>query len=311
MIYALISDLHANLTALKAVVHDAKAEGATHFLFLGDYCLGPKPNETLDFIRNLDQARFVSGNEDDFIVALQKKDPASMTDGQFSACYWCYEQLTNENISFLSSIPNKLKIQENGLPPIFLFHKPEDLFNNTAATQLNPRIFAKEIDQNTFTTESFPAYAKNLVTNDSAIEKALLDLQDGVYAFGHKHIQWNVQLGGKHLVNAGSAGLPLDFLTTAAYTLLIPDHGRWSIKQKRVDYGLSKAIGELQLSAYRQQVPVWSGVIQKELETAREHALLFLEFTESYAGLIGDTMRPYSHKVWSASFAEWIQQFSR
>ena len=37
MIYAVISDIHGNYPALKAVTYDAKAKGAEAFLLLGDY----------------------------------------------------------------------------------------------------------------------------------------------------------------------------------------------------------------------------------------------------------------------------------
>ena len=37
MIYAVISDIHGNYPALKAVIDDAKAKGVEAFLLLGDY----------------------------------------------------------------------------------------------------------------------------------------------------------------------------------------------------------------------------------------------------------------------------------
>ena len=46
MKYAVISDIHGNLPALKVVLADAEKQGADAYIFGGDYCLsGPYPNE--------------------------------------------------------------------------------------------------------------------------------------------------------------------------------------------------------------------------------------------------------------------------
>lgn len=55
MKYALISDIHGNLPALKAVINDARENKVDHFIFLGDYCIGlGYPNEVVDCIRTTD-----------------------------------------------------------------------------------------------------------------------------------------------------------------------------------------------------------------------------------------------------------------
>lgn len=61
---AIVSDLHANLPAITAVVEDARAHGASHLICLGDIVgYGPQPVETLIFVRNL-AAACVLGNHD-------------------------------------------------------------------------------------------------------------------------------------------------------------------------------------------------------------------------------------------------------
>lgn len=65
MIYAVISDIHGNYPALKAVVSDAKTKGAEAFLLLGDYIRDtPTPNEVVDTIRNLPNCTAILGNGD-------------------------------------------------------------------------------------------------------------------------------------------------------------------------------------------------------------------------------------------------------
>ena len=52
MKYAIISDIHANLTALKTVIADAKACHVEKFVCLGDVVgYGPQPAETLALVK--------------------------------------------------------------------------------------------------------------------------------------------------------------------------------------------------------------------------------------------------------------------
>ena len=67
MKYAIISDIHANLTALKNVIADAKACRVDKFVCLGDVVgYGPQPAETLALVR---ETCFVTlaGNHDDAV----------------------------------------------------------------------------------------------------------------------------------------------------------------------------------------------------------------------------------------------------
>ena len=93
MKYALISDIHGNLPALKAVINDARENKVDHFIFLGDYCIGlGYPNEVVDCIRTTRSSYIVSGNEDEvflnYLTICQ-----SVAKGQFEAIPWVYNVL--------------------------------------------------------------------------------------------------------------------------------------------------------------------------------------------------------------------------
>ncbi len=62
---AIISDVHANLAALEAVLRHAEAQGATDGLWcLGDTVgYGPQPSECISRLREAD-AKLVAGNHD-------------------------------------------------------------------------------------------------------------------------------------------------------------------------------------------------------------------------------------------------------
>ena len=83
MKYAVLSDIHGNATALKAVLEDVKNKGITDYIIAGDYCLsGPYPDECISIIRNLKNAHIIRGNEEQYLENLIGQNQESWTDGQ-------------------------------------------------------------------------------------------------------------------------------------------------------------------------------------------------------------------------------------
>jgi len=97
-----ISDIHANLTALEAVLEDAGG-------FDGVWCLGdlvgygPDPNECVERIRSLPNLRCLVGNHDHAALGLI---PISRfnADAQLGIT-WTTQTLAEENKSYLESLP--------------------------------------------------------------------------------------------------------------------------------------------------------------------------------------------------------------
>ena len=72
---AVISDIHGNMEALSSVLKDIDSLEIKKLLILGDLALmGPEPNETISFIKNLPQKyeiEIIQGNTDLFITSQQ------------------------------------------------------------------------------------------------------------------------------------------------------------------------------------------------------------------------------------------------
>jgi predicted phosphodiesterase len=65
---AVLSDIHANLPALQAVIQDAIAHGCTRFISLGDVVsYGAQPGECIDLLRSHGVTNIL-GNHDGYIV---------------------------------------------------------------------------------------------------------------------------------------------------------------------------------------------------------------------------------------------------
>ena len=109
MIYAVISDIHANKDALAKVIADARAEGAERIVCLGDIVgYGPEPQETLLLLKSED-AIIVAGNHDDAVSGrIQSED---FIDLAHDAVMRHKEALSQESLKYLSTLPYSAKIE--------------------------------------------------------------------------------------------------------------------------------------------------------------------------------------------------------
>lgn len=103
MRYAMISDVHANLEALEAVIKDIRKRKVNEILFLGDAVgYGPNPNECLKVLS--DNCRVVlAGNHDWAAIGLTEID--YFNEYAKAAILWTREALAGENRELLKTFP--------------------------------------------------------------------------------------------------------------------------------------------------------------------------------------------------------------
>jgi predicted phosphodiesterase len=102
--YALLSDIHANVTALEAVLTDLEKQGGADEIWcLGDIVgYGPDPHECLNLIRSC-CSLCLAGNHD--LAAINKINTEAFNLDAAKAARWNGDQLNQEEISFLSGLP--------------------------------------------------------------------------------------------------------------------------------------------------------------------------------------------------------------
>jgi diadenosine tetraphosphatase ApaH/serine/threonine PP2A family protein phosphatase len=108
MRYAIIADVHANLTAFAAVLKDIEQRGGMDEIWcLGDTVgYGPDPHECIALLR---QQRHVcvGGNHD--WGAIGKVDIADFNPDAAAACRWTAQQLSPEDVRYLENLPLTLE----------------------------------------------------------------------------------------------------------------------------------------------------------------------------------------------------------
>ena len=203
MVLALIYDVHGNLRALRAVLDDARAAGATWFLLGGDYAaFGAEPVETLAELRGLDDAVWIRGNWERGCAHPEQAVDTPVIKGALRAA--------------LAALDEDTIAQQGALPT-------SAVLDGTRYCHGSPRS-----DMDSFLPEP-----------RDGEEELLEDVGERRIVFGHTHLQFaRTTAGGVELVNPGSVGLPWNGDTRAAYAIV---HDDGAIELRRVEYDVEAA----------------------------------------------------------------------
>jgi predicted phosphodiesterase len=219
--YLLLSDVHANLPALQAVLHDAAGQGELAGIYhLGDLVgYGPWPNEVITALRDAGIPG-VAGNYDSTVAAGHKHCGCRSENAQQEALAhrgfaWTLAHTSEQSKQFLRSLPFRIDIRPFGGhragPAIRLLHGNQVL-NTVYVTEDRPDEFLSKM------ADGLGANAGDVV------------------CFGHTHKPWHRSVGGVHFVNTGSVGRPKDGDARAGYVLLDVEDERVGVEIVRVPY---------------------------------------------------------------------------
>lgn len=232
---AIVSDIHANLTAFEAVLHDLQRTAPDLVFHGGDLAdAGSSPVEVLDRIRDLGWQGVIGNIEEMLARPVTLETFAQQSSGiqPFLPAIREMAEVTRarlgpERLAWLSALP---LAQAQG--PFTLVHaSPED-----------------------------PWRAPKADAGDDEFRSVYSSLGYAVVVYGHIHEPFIRKMGDLTVANSGSVGLPYDGDRRASYLLL--DDREPTIR--RVEYDLER---ELQLLA--QSGTPHAGWIARTLQAAR------------------------------------------
>ncbi len=223
MRYALISDIHANLPALQAVLAHIGATPAVAGVFhLGD--LGgsaPSPDEVVAVIRERNIPG-VAGNYDSTVATghehcgCRYEDPRQEELSRISY-EWTRANCTPETKEFLGALPFRLDIRplggHTGGPKLLLVHG------------------APTVNTLYWTEDRGDAFCRRMA------EHAGLSAGDAI-AFGHTHKPWTRVVDEVTFINTGSVGRPKDGDWRAGYVVVDIGGESVGVEFVRVEYDL-------------------------------------------------------------------------
>lgn len=217
---AIIADIHGNLPALEAVLHDIHQRGIERIFCLGDIIgKGPATAEVIDLCRNFcEQAVF--GNWE--MSILNKPD--------YWICQWHYQFFTPQRLAYLKNLSATIDFQFSG-KQVRLFH----------ASQLGAYYRVRMYENR----QKHLAMFDNTPFTGTASRPDVVGYADIHVAFQH-HIQHRL------LFNTGSVGNPID-MTLASYAILEGVYGSaqsapFGVQTVRVPYDIERAVRQAELS---------------------------------------------------------------
>jgi predicted phosphodiesterase len=224
----LISDIHGNLEALRAVLEHAK--GWDPVWVLGDLVdYGPDPHEVIDVVRELAPDIIVRGNHDN-AAAFGTDCFCDPKIHRLSVC--TRENITlrlvsREQIRWLQGLPLRSRLEIGGLRYYIVHGSPiSPLFG-----YIRP-----DMDQESLLRElSLPGTRLG--------EKRGRPVDADVIVVGHSHIPFQIRIGDVSIVNPGSVGQPRDGDARASYAIL--DLDKHKVEYYRVKYDVDKVLSKL------------------------------------------------------------------
>lgn len=233
---ALISDMHGNAAALRAVLADIKTRDADRIVCLGDVVgYGPDPLECIDLVAEHCEWTLL-GNHDYAVLY----EPTNFNPAAEASSYWTRAQLDNE------SDVEKRTTRYRFLGHLRVRYVDPKLGNGkpVLAVHGSPR---RPVNEYIFPDDAIHAVDKM---------RSIFDLIDGYAVVGHSHVPgvftnepefyppdevgegrvYRFVAGEKAVINVGAVGQPRDHDPRASYAIMYEDR----VQFHRVEYNIDE-----------------------------------------------------------------------
>ena len=176
---AVLSDIHANLPALEAVLDEPDVASADAVVLLGDIALGPMPAESLDRLAELgDRAVWVHGNcEREMITAFDGGDVPGPNGADAAASAGLIGRAHRDR---LDGLPLTVTLDIDGLGPTLFCHASPRRDDEMLLVDSPPERWAAALD----------------------------GVEAGVVVCGHTHMPFTRLVDRRLVINPGSIGMP-------------------------------------------------------------------------------------------------------
>ena len=214
----IITDIHNNLTALKAVVEKLNQMECDKITCCGDIIgIGPYPEETVQYMMQIPNSIAVRGNHEKYLLeGMPSEYPNEENMGfeEMKHHKWEHSLLSAESIAFLEALPYKTESTCEGFN-VSVMHFCMDSDGHYIHYKMNPS--ADDLD------------------------KMFANVKSDIVLFGHDHCR-NVCKGDKFYINVGSLGCPAHDKNIARGGILKIENGNVEIQPIDVEYNVNEVI---------------------------------------------------------------------
>jgi len=219
---ALLSDVHANLPALEAVLRHAYGRSVDAIWNGGDTVgYGAFPNEVVERLRQ-ENATSILGNYDGKVLRFPRRERKwrkKKSAQKYLAFQWAHRSLTEENLAYLGTLPDQMDL--------------------------------KALDDQVLLTHGSPTSPKEHLSPETPRERLSVlasTAQADVVVCGHSHQPFVRPVDGVLFINPGSVGRPDDGDPRASYATADFERSaarRVEVHHHRVSYDVGRAAAAL------------------------------------------------------------------
>jgi predicted phosphodiesterase len=216
---AIFSDIHANLEAFEAVLHDAAEQRCTHHVCLGDIVgYNANPHECVERVRAMD-CPVVKGNHDEQASLIESsRDFNELAE---SAIRWTRDHVTEEDKTWLRDLRLQRQVRD-----FTIVHATLDTPAQWAYVFNNLDAVASFTYQHTPVCFFGHTHVPMAFIRDECVRRVKID-------------QLHIETSKKYFINAGSVGQPRDADWRAAYCVYDIENN--VVELRRVKYELAAA----------------------------------------------------------------------
>lgn len=240
---AVLSDIHANLPALEAVIEDFSKFNVDYVIVTGDVInFGPFTQQVVQRVIE-NKWSVIRGNGELFLLDYgTPRAPKEWNDPiEFPIPPWLNRQLDIKFKNTIALWPDTLTLRFSDAPAVRVVHgTPQSHWESLYPT-----------------------------LSDEEIAEMLSSVGEDTLIAGHTHLPLDRQSGKWHLLNPGSVGVPLDGKFTASYMLLHGDEGGWKPTFRRVSFDYDRLFCEFERLGFIEECGVIGRLILEVFKTAR------------------------------------------
>lgn len=208
---AIISDIHANFQALKAILNDIKEQKCEKILCLGDLAMaGPEPEKVINFVKEQNW-EIIQGNTDKMIAEFTPElaeNVKKIFPVMGNALIDDDKVLGASEKDYLRNLPEQKELEIEGVKILLVHGSPRR--NNEDILPDRP------IEE---------------------IEEIIKGVGADLIFCGHTHVPCGYQTNNKKtVVNVGSVGRPMTKNPESCYVVADLNNGEFTIEHRFVDY---------------------------------------------------------------------------
>lgn len=221
-----ITDIHNNLTALKAVMARFDELNCDQIICCGDIIgIGPYPEQTVQYMMKIPNLIAVKGNHDKYIIEgmpTEFPNDEHMEQGEVEHHKWEHSLLSEKSVEFIKGLPYRVDLAVENRR-ISVMHYCMDENNRYVNYNPNP--------------------------SEEQLSEMFADVDSDIILFGHAHNR-TICTGEKQYINVGSLGCPEIDKNIARAGILTIAQDEFEISSIDVEYDVESVVAEIDRLSY-------------------------------------------------------------